>query len=115
MGDRANIISKTRDQQVCFYTHWDGYLLPHILKEALERGKDRWDDYQYLNRIIFCKMIGGNVDGMTGYGISSTIADNDRPILTVNVDSGIVNFSDKDYTFQEYIDKEWATFYDEEE
>lgn len=61
MGDRANIVVKCDDEQVVFYTHWSGYRIANILANALRRGRGRWNDFQYLNRIIFCEMIKDDV------------------------------------------------------
>jgi hypothetical protein len=58
------------------------------VKDALscDVGKRRWNDAQYLARIIFCRMIGErDIMGETGYGITSVICDNEHPIITVDV------------------------------
>ena len=55
MGDRGQILIK--DSGVYLYTHWCGYELQGVLKTALERGEERWDDPEYLTRIIFCQML----------------------------------------------------------
>ncbi|MGO9603666.1 MAG: hypothetical protein ACLQAT_09760 [Candidatus Binataceae bacterium] len=62
MGDRANVaILQHRENQsagaVFLYTHSDGCALPFIVRDALSRGKDRWDQESYLARIIFSEMI----------------------------------------------------------
>lgn len=76
MGDRGNIILNYREgSKIYFYTHWTGYNLKNLLKEALIRGKDRWDDTQYLPRIIFCEMIKDHVLDTDGFGISPTMGD----------------------------------------
>jgi hypothetical protein len=70
MGDRANIhIIETEGAGIYFYTHWTGYKLPQTLQVALARGKDRWNDETYLNRIIFSEMIKNNVLDETGFGL----------------------------------------------
>ena len=104
MGDRANIIIKEKGQQVCLYSHWGGTELPHILKSALIRGKSRWNDYQYLNRIIFCEMVGGKVGDLTGYGISQNPGDGDDRILYVDTEAQTVAVNEKKpVSFTEYI------------
>lgn len=35
------------------------------------RREQRWDDASYLARMIFCAVIDGDVNGETGYGIST--------------------------------------------
>jgi hypothetical protein len=101
MGDRANIIVKSGSERVCLYTHWAGSNLPKTLKSALKRGKSRWDDFQYLTRIIFCEMIGDDTKGLTGFGITQDIHDNENEILEVNIDNQTVN----GISFINYIDQ----------
>ena len=50
MGDRANIeyLENESAPPIYFYTHWGGYELWKTLQDALIRGKDRWNDSQYL-------------------------------------------------------------------
>lgn len=97
MGDRGNIfvIDQYSEQDTApdgpfagtyLYTHWSGYELPSILAAALDSkaGRGRWNDGPYLTRIIFCRLIAGDVDGETGFGISCSICDNSYPILVVD-------------------------------
>lgn len=71
MGDRAQVrfVFKDKSHDVYFYTHWTGYLLAEDIKRALTRGKDRWDDSEYLARIIFSEMIQSSVMDTTCFGI----------------------------------------------
>lgn len=59
MGDRANVVVIDGDEQVCLYTHWNGYEVAEVLQNALKRGKERWAQAPYLARIIFCDMVHG--------------------------------------------------------
>ena len=68
MGDRAQVHIK--DEKVWLYTHWNGYKLVEQVQEALSRGKERWDDSEYLARIIFDHMVGNDQGGLAGFGIS---------------------------------------------
>ena len=104
MGDRANVHVRhdDLDSGVYLYTHWRGSELPRILRDALAR-KERWNDCQYLTRIIFCNMIEGEEDGSTGFGISSIIGDGDSRILWVDSSSQTVTRNSKTWTFREYI------------
>ena len=91
MGDRANIAVVQHDgSRVWLYTHWDGYDLPEVLRAALDRGRDRWEDAAYLARIIFCQMTKGQEMETTGFGISTRICDNERPVLVVDCERGMV-------------------------
>jgi len=100
MGARANIIVNT---EICLYSHWDGENLAIILQDALDRGKERWNDAPYLTRIIFCEMIKDNVMSTTGYGISTHIEDNDYPFIWVDIDTNTVYISDQKFSFEEYV------------
>ena len=84
MGDRANVKVVDGASTVFLYTHWGGSELPETLQRVLAR-RLRWDDGQYLSRIIFCEMVKGHEDGETGFGISSNCGDGDERILTVDV------------------------------
>jgi hypothetical protein len=86
MGDRGNVRLIGRDGEVWFYTHWRGTEIPEALKDALKRGRDRWDDEPYLNRIIFDSLTAGGKNETTGFGISAGIGDNQhgRPIAVVD-------------------------------
>jgi hypothetical protein len=115
MGDRANIIVKSSEkegaEQVCLYTHWAGSTLPGTLKTALIRGRERWDDFQYLTRIIFCEMIKRDgLDGLTGYGITQKPWDGSERLIFVAVDEQQVTIGKKKYSFEDYItsDEAWG-------
>lgn len=89
MGDRGNIIVKDDESTVYLYTHWTGSDLPIVIKAALQRGKDRWDDGAYLARILFCELVKGDEMETTGFGISSIMGDGGTDI-TVDVDKQVV-------------------------
>lgn len=119
MGDRGNIAIvqdvKTEDgEKVCiyFYTHHSGSELPQILKDALVRGKDRWDDSPYLSRIIFSEMIKDYVMGTTGYGISTEICDNNHEIIYVDPNHQEVYIDEDSWTFEEFINLDLSVLED---
>ena len=68
MGDRGQVHIK--DEGVWLYTHWNASELINTVRTALAK-KIRWDDSEYLTRIIFDQMIGEDQGGETGFGISS--------------------------------------------
>jgi len=105
MGDRANIVVKSGDEQVVLYTHWGGSELPETLRLALERGKDRWDDFQYLTRIIFCQMIPAKYwEDTSGFGITCKIYDNEHEIITVDADKRTVQIGESEpLSFADYV------------
>lgn len=102
MGDRGNIVvSDGQNPPVFLYSHWTGSDLPKILQQALKRGKGRWGDAPYLTRIIFSEMIKDDVLAETGYGISTSITDNENNILLVDDDKRVV----KVFHYKSWIDK----------
>jgi hypothetical protein len=87
MGDRANIIVKENRMSggVVLYTHQNGHVIHKTLEEALAKGKDRWDDAQYLAGIIYKRIVQVN-DSLycsQGDGISNAIWDNDYPVFVL--------------------------------
>jgi hypothetical protein len=116
MGDRGNIVVHDgffKDAApVYLYTHWSGYRIKDILQKALSR-RLRWNDSPYLTRIIFCEMVSGDVDGETGYGISTVLGDNEHNILHVHPANGTVEERTekgklvKRWTFDEFIKAEF--------
>jgi hypothetical protein len=105
MGDRANVLMKTDsedDSGVYLYTHWCGSSLPVAVQDALKK-LERWDDPQYLGRIIFCEMVKGYENDATGWGISGFLGDGAGRILKVNADKGEISSGDNVWTFDEYI------------
>lgn len=96
MGDRANVLIKGYDDEpgkgVYLYTHWQGHELPETVRDALRR-KQRWTDRQYLARIIFCAMVEGNERSETGFGISTTLCDNEHPIIVIDCTQQTIGFA----------------------
>ena len=88
MGDRANCIVMQNafnedHPPVWLYTHWGGYNLPQAVQKAMQR-KERWDDPAYLTRIIFDVMTEGQHGGETGFGISTSMCDNEHDLIVVD-------------------------------
>ncbi len=81
MGDRAQV--HIVDENVWLYTHWDGSQLIETVRAALSK-KWRWDDPEYLARIIFDEMVGKNQGKETGFGISSGGSGDVDLIVSVN-------------------------------
>lgn len=111
MGDRANVQIIERGGGTLFlYTHWGGHELPTTLATALFRGKDRWDDEEYLSRIIFSEMIRDDVLGETGFGLSTTRGDYEYDDLVVNMAEQTV--TDRDgatLSFDDFVAKTGIT------
>ena len=107
MGDRANVEMKEEGQpSIFFYTHWAGTRLPETLQEALKKGADRWDDPPYLGRIIFCQLVKGASNELTGYGISPYCCDGEDRVLQVDSEKQTVTHKNKVWTFKEFVDED---------
>lgn len=106
MGDRANICLKQNNSkdggQIYMYTHWGGHELAEVLQQALIRGASRWDDEQYLGRILFSELIKDNPEELTGIGLSTYLCDNEHPIIHVDSETQEVAIKDSKWSFSEF-------------
>ena len=102
MGDRANVFVQDYDRTkgVFLYTHWTGTGLPETVRTALAKRK-RWDDGQYLARIIFCEMVKGRETEETGFGITATCGDGGRRVLIVDPQNELIAFGDEESAFND--------------
>ena len=87
MGDRGQVLIE--DVGVYLYTHWDASELTKIVQKALAK-KWRWDDPEYLARIIFCEMVKGDEEGETGYGIGNNLHGDVWRLIKVNCENQTV-------------------------
>lgn len=73
MGDRGQVYVHEGDEPgVYLYTHWGASHLTNTVKGALAKHW-RWEDGEYLARIIFEEMIAGSEHTETGYGIGTQL------------------------------------------
>jgi hypothetical protein len=100
---------------IFLYTHDDVHKLVDVVSNILSK-RIRWDDPDYLSRILFCKLIP--VDKFhteTGYGIGVQAYDDVRMIITVDTVNLRVRISEYDsvggvicrglhYSFEEFIE-----------
>lgn len=100
MGDRAQVLIE--DEGVYLYTHWNGSSLESTVKKALSR-KQRWDDPEYLARIIFDEMIGKDQGEETGYGIGGEQHGDVRMLIIVNCQKQTVTIEGCTLTMEEFI------------
>lgn len=87
MGERANIVCLQNGGEgapLYLYTHWGGHDLPVLLQRALEAGRKRWGDEQYLTRILFSHLVGDRWAEETGFGLTTYLCDNSYPLLVVD-------------------------------
>lgn len=110
MGDRGNIkLDYANNQSVYFYTHWSGSELNQTVREALDFGRERWDDPPYLARIIFCKLVEGHEVDLTGFGIDVEIGDGDDQVVTVDLErKTVISLEGDKETFEEFTDRPYA-------
>jgi len=93
MGDRAQVLIK--DTGVFLYTHWDGTELIKTVKRALAK-RQRWDDPEYLARIIFDEMVGENQGKETGFGIGTEQHEDVWRVITIDCEEKTVKIKDTD-------------------
>lgn len=106
MGARAQVHIK--DTGVYLYTHWGSGRLESDVRTALAK-KRRWDDSEYLTRIIF-DVMKGNDHGETGFGISTSKHEDIELLITIDCDTELISVEDmydstRNYetTFKEFI------------
>jgi hypothetical protein len=67
----------------------------------------RWEDAEYLTRIIFCEMVKGNETAETGFGIGlSKHGDSNNPLIVVDVATQTVKVGRKQWSFAFFADNE---------
>lgn len=112
MGDRGQIKLVGTDGldggDIYLYTHWGASGMEYDLAIALDRGRGRWNDPCYLNRIIFSEMIQKEVLEETGYGICTQPHGDVWRMIEVNHEKQTVTISVKQYD-DNYIAYQWLT------
>lgn len=91
---------------VYLYTHFKGEKINEIVRNSLSK-KWRWNDPEYLARIIFEEMIGDDRGTETGYGIGVSHTGVNRSI-EVNCEEQLVTVWEKNEciyegSFDEFI------------
>ena len=107
MGDRGQVLIK--DEGVYLYTHWSATELVETVKTALAKRR-RWDDPEYLARIIFNEMTKGSEMEETGYGIGSSKRGDIWRLITVDCSNQTISLEDDDKvkwtkTFDEFVNE----------
>jgi len=92
---QVKIISDDFNVPIYLYQHCDGYALYKIVKNAIVRGKDRWNDPEYLARIIFSEMIKDSIMDDIGYGIGTSEHGDIEYLVTVNIDNQTIKENNK--------------------
>lgn len=99
MGDRSQIAIKEYGEKakVFLYGHWMGDPRP-ILQEALKKNQ-RWDDNEYLARIIFDVMTEGMHGEETGFGIGTRKhGDIEHPIPVLDCEKQTITWIKGEYS-----------------
>lgn len=120
MGNRGQIKVEQRgdDPAVYLYSHWNASGLPALLARALQPG-ERWDDHEYLARIIFDKLSADTSRDHLGVGIGTNQhgdvwrvieVDPDEQELRFLADTGFDHQTDErageTYSFEEFVASE---------
>lgn len=123
MGDRSQICIKDGESEVFLYAHWAGVEIYRDLSHCLQRsGASRGNDFEYLARIVFSRMIRNELDSETGFGIGvERHGDIEHPIPVVWADgsrritwrpSSYGSKVPEDCTFDKFIERANAGEYD---
>ena len=91
MGARAQVHIK--DTGVYLYTHWGAGHIFEDVAEAIQKNW-RWDDPEYLTRIIFDCMKRSDIEGETGFGIGTAKHGDIEKLVVVDCKSQHVEFLD---------------------
>ncbi len=89
MGDRAHVYVHEGDRPgVWIYTHWRGYELPELVRDALNtpQARARMSDTGYLTRILITQLTAG-ADPETGWGVDTVPSDTGDGNRVVDVDT----------------------------
>ena len=88
MGDKGQVkLIYGHNESIYLYSHWGGCDLLQDVQDALKR-KWRWEDSEYLGRIIFDAIISGTHDTETGFGIGFRVrSDIEHPLVVVDLDN----------------------------
>lgn len=114
MGMRQNIklvyipqdIEKTiTEKAIYIYSHWGGGFeyRDSSLADAIVRalGKhERWDDPEYLARMIFSEVVKEDVNGNTGFGLAPYEMDSNFNTIEIDLQGKMID----GWTYQQFID-----------
>lgn len=97
--------------ELYLYSHWGGEYLPCYVQQTLAK-RQRWDDETYLARRLFSALVGDDLDGDSGVGISTYLTDTEFPLLVIDTENQRVTLRDLDreavpepsWTFEEFVE-----------
>ena len=111
MGDRGQDL--TKDEGIHLYTHWAASELGRHVQRAPAR-RLRWNDPEYLARILFDAMKGGDTDGETGYGIGSSKRGDIWRLITLDCENQKIIIEDHDKVKAEHTFGRFTNLSDED-
>lgn len=99
MGARTQVKVTGHHHPVYLYAHWGaGLQTLGDVQQALKM-QARWDDPEYLVRIIFCQMVQDDIEGTTGFGISTSMHGDLEELIIVDTSKQKVYYM-QNYGFQ---------------
>ncbi len=108
MGNRGQVLIE--DEKIYLYTHWGAEDIVSDVSMALSRHQ-RWDDPEYLARIIFDELSGNEKGEETGFGIGTSQHTDIEKLVIVNcgdkkvIIKDIYGESEEVLSFQDFINK----------
>ena len=108
MGARTQVYIK--DTKVYLYSHWGSQRIRETIAKALSK-KWRWNDPEYLARIIFDEMTKSQHNTETGFGIGTKEHLDIDNLVTINCKTKQIIFKESyketknEYTFESFIKK----------
>lgn len=113
MGARSNVkITDTTNADFDFgqrgiyiYSHGHGPELPVMVRDALEAGRERWNDSTYLTRILIDQITKDGRDQTTGFGVGLEPGENSFPMVIVDLGKQTVAIGDggTPVPFEKYV------------
>jgi hypothetical protein len=110
MGARTTwkVITNNSGAVTWLYSHWGGDSKFADTQRALFVAEPRWNDFTYGARIFISNIIGNYWNEQTGYGITSTLADDPCPFeesyfyATVDFPNQTITLGSRTWTFEEF-------------
>ena len=111
MGARINFRFKAYEQlgaksHVTLYSHWGETNWREDLALALLKARPRWEDPSYAIRIVVSQLIGDQWDSETGYGLFTSVDEDDLGDFTVVLDfsNQTINDTGNEHSFDAFVE-----------
>jgi len=110
MGARAQIKVEQGPHPVYLYTHWGSGVILKSTQDGMIAGKGRWNDSEYLTRILFDNIRTSGDDPVTGYGIGTDLHGDVDCHVVVDCEERMVSYHkyqnaepEKQWSFDDFI------------